>query len=109
MSILGGFYIYRAEAKDADPDITGVVIFKDIGSNDQHLIIFGYFPIPPNIMRLGTSKGQPSMADLASFNPIHDFLIPDKKTYNISIDKGIHYYHPETFEEFIRKCYTPPL
>ena len=68
MSILGGFYIYRtSEIKIEDasiPEITGIVLFKEIGSTDSH-VIFGYFPIPSKLL---ANKGDASIADVEAFN-----------------------------------------
>lgn len=110
MSILGGFYIYRtSEIKIEDasiPEITGIVLFKEIGSTDHPHVIFGYFPIPSKLL---ANKGDASIADVEAFNPIHDFMVKNKKNYNISSDKGIYDYYPENLKEFLHKCYIPPL
>jgi hypothetical protein len=115
MTFLGGFYIYRAgtitivDATDSNPqsgDITGVVLFKDIGFNGESQVIFGYFPIPANILQIGGKK--PSQAELAGFNPINEFI--NTRNYNTpNDDKSIYYYTPENLEEFLRKCYIPPI
>lgn len=106
MSILGGFYIYRTSEKK-ESEITGIVLFKEIGPDDTNShVIFGYFPIPSNLL---TNKGDASAADVEAFNPIRDFMVKGKKNYNVSSDKGIYDYHPENLKEFLRKCYIPPL
>jgi len=104
MSILGGFYIYRKEniEDQSMTDITGVVLFKNTGKQ----VIFGYFNISSNILRLTNKK--PSINELADFNPINEFIYTNH--YDLpNADKGIYYYHPENLKEFIRKCYIPPL
>jgi hypothetical protein len=115
MSFLGGFYIYRvgtitiadaAENKTQTGDITGVVLFKDIGANGDSQVIFGYFPIPENIIQPNGKK--PSQAELAGFNPINEFITTTH--YDTpNNDKGIYYYNPANLEEFLRKCYIPPI
>jgi hypothetical protein len=117
MSFLGGFYLYRvdpntitiADASDDKPqsaDITGVILFKDIGVNGKSQIIFGYFPIPQTVMKPGGKN--PSQLELVMFNPINEFI----NTRNFDTpndDKGIYYYTPTNLEEFLRKCYIPPI
>ena len=117
MSILGGFYIYRTseitiedtikDKKTQEPEITGIVLFKEIGLDVKNPhVIFGYFPIPSKLL---ANKGDASAADVEAFNPIRDFMVEGKKNYNVSSDKGIYDYHPENLKEFLRKCYIPPL
>ena len=116
MSILGGFYIYRTteipisdallKSKVQEPEITGIVLFKNIGSDDEEHIIFGYFPIPSKLL---ANKGEATAADAEAFNPIRDFMAKDKKNYNVSSDKGIYDYYDENLREFLYKCYIPPL
>jgi hypothetical protein len=117
MSFLGGFYIYRIDpstvpikdATDINPqsaEITGIVLFKDIGANGESQVIFAHFPIPTSVLKIDGKK--PSMADLAGFNPINEFI--NTNQYDTpNEDKGIYYYHPENLAEFLRKCYVPPL
>ena len=117
MSFLGGFYIYRvdpntttiADVTTDNPqsgEITGVVLFKDIGANGDAQVILGYFPISTNIMQIGGKK--PSIAEIAGFNPINEFITT--RNYDTpNDDKGIYYYNPANMEEFLRKCYIPPI
>ena len=117
MSFLGGFYLYRvdpntisiADASEDTPqsaDITGVILFKDIGANGESQIIFGYFPIPQSVLKLGGKT--PTQEDLAGFNPINEFI--NTRTYDRpNADNGVYYYTSANLEEFLRKCYVPPI
>ena len=117
MSFLGGFYLYRvdpntitiADAADDRPqsaDITGVILFKDIGANGESQIMFGYFPIPQSVMKLGGKT--PTQEDLAGFNPINEF-ITTRNYDRPNADNGVYNYTPTNLQEFLRKCYIPPI
>lgn len=118
MSILGGFYIYRVnpnqpsikEASDKNPqkaEITGVVLFKNIGSKDEPNIVFSYSEIPTSILSSDPNIKK-SLSDLAAFNRIHEFI--NTKNYDkFDDEKRIYSYdktNPINLQDFIKKCYT---
>ena len=104
MSILGGFYIYKVDS-EGQSQITGTVIFKDIGINGEYYPIFGYFPIPTNVLG---DTAKTTQTDLEAFNPIVEFVNTTKHDVQ-NADKGIYYYTEANLSEFLRKCYVPPI
>lgn len=85
MSFLGGFYLYRVDPNtisiaDATTDnaqsanITGVILFKDIGANGESQIIFGYFPIPQSVIQVGgKNPSQLELRNVQSYQRIYKY------------------------------------